>query len=81
MIEKFWNKFNIITKDHFYHLGGKIENRKNIVEALVYNFDLNEEITKHNHNIKQIPKQLSIFEITKEKVEKPNNSYTQVAID
>jgi DNA adenine methylase len=39
MIEKFWNKFNIVTKDHFYHNGGKIENRRTIVEALVCNFD------------------------------------------
>lgn len=40
MIKKYWNKFNIQTKDHFYHNGGKIENRQSIVEALVYNFDL-----------------------------------------
>lgn len=38
MIDKYWNKFNIITKDHFYHLGGKLENRKSMVEALVCNF-------------------------------------------
>lgn len=40
MIKKFWNKFNIVTKNHFYHNGGKIENRRNIVEALVCNFDI-----------------------------------------
>ena len=38
MIAKFWNQFHIITRDHFYHSGGKIENRKSIVEALVCNF-------------------------------------------
>jgi DNA adenine methylase len=48
MIKKFWNKFTIITKDHFYHNGGKIENRRTVVEALVCNFDL-PEMTQHNH--------------------------------
>jgi len=40
MIPTYWDKFNIIEKDHFYHGGGKIENRQSIVEALVFNFDL-----------------------------------------
>lgn len=48
MISKYWNKFNIITKDHFYHSGGKEENRNAIVEALVFNFDI-ENIASHNH--------------------------------
>jgi len=39
MIDKYWNRFNIHTKDHFYHSGGKIENRQSVVEALVCNFD------------------------------------------
>lgn len=68
MIEKFWNKFNIITRDHFYHSGGKIENRRSIVEALVCNFDLDEKIADHNHGIIERPKQLSIFEMMNEKV-------------
>ena len=52
MIEKFWNKFNIVTKDHFYHSGGNIENRRTIVEALVCNFDI-EGINGHNHGLKE----------------------------
>ena len=40
MIKKYWDKFNIITKDHFYHNGASVENRKSIVEALVCNFDV-----------------------------------------
>ncbi len=39
MIGKYWAKFNIETRDHFYHSGGKIENRRAIVEALVFNYD------------------------------------------
>lgn len=52
MIEKFWNKFNIVTKDHFYHSGGNIENRRTIVEALVCNFGLY-SINGHNHGLKE----------------------------
>ncbi len=48
MIKKFWDKFNIVTKDHFYHSGGSIENRKTVVEALVCNFDI-DNIQTHNH--------------------------------
>ncbi|MFI3269228.1 MAG: Dam family site-specific DNA-(adenine-N6)-methyltransferase [Rikenellaceae bacterium] len=40
MVAKYWSRFNIITKDHFYHSGGKLENRQSVVEALVFNFDL-----------------------------------------
>jgi len=48
MIDKYWKKFNIVTMDHFYHNGGKIENRRSVVEALVCNFDIT-KIGQHNH--------------------------------
>ena len=51
MVTKFWDKFNLVTKDHFYHSGGNIENRKTMVEALVCNFEIT-QITKHNHDLK-----------------------------
>jgi DNA adenine methylase len=61
MISKLWRKFNIVTKDHFYHNGGKIENRRTVVEALVCNFDINNFET-HNHGLKvqTRPEQLAI---------------------
>ncbi len=52
MINKFWGKFNILTKDHFYHNGGSIENRRTVVEALVCNFDTN-NFKSHNHGLKE----------------------------
>lgn len=62
MIKKFWNKFNIVTKDHFYHSGGKIENRREIVEALVCNFDV-EHIEAHSQRelSKKRMEQLRLF--------------------
>ncbi|MBE2189357.1 MAG: Dam family site-specific DNA-(adenine-N6)-methyltransferase [Desulfobulbaceae bacterium] len=59
MINKFWSKFNIVTKDHFYHNGPNIENRRTIVEALVCNFDT-DHITSHNHGLKERPEQLAL---------------------
>ncbi len=50
MIGKYWNKFNIVTRDHFYHSGGKIENRREIVEALVCNFSTS-HFQQHNHGM------------------------------
>ncbi|MDR1456120.1 MAG: Dam family site-specific DNA-(adenine-N6)-methyltransferase [Tannerella sp.] len=52
MIKKYWNTFNILTRDHFYHNGGNIENRREVVEALVCNFDTN-EFAQHNHGLKE----------------------------
>jgi DNA adenine methylase len=62
MITRYWNKFNIITRDHFYHNGGSIENRKSVVEALVCNFDTN-NFAHHNHGKKEKAKieQLELF--------------------
>ena len=56
MIKRFWGHFNVTTKEHFYHSGGKIENRHSMVEAMVFNFDLQEkaEITTPH-------KQLELF--------------------
>jgi DNA adenine methylase len=38
-IKRFWSKFNLITKNHFYHVGGKEIHRNPIIEALVINFE------------------------------------------
>ncbi|MDR2466834.1 MAG: Dam family site-specific DNA-(adenine-N6)-methyltransferase [Prevotellaceae bacterium] len=52
MIKKYWNGFNVLTKDHFYHNGGNMENRREVVEALVCNFDTN-GFARHNHGAKE----------------------------
>ncbi len=38
-LDTIWNKFNILTKEHFYHIGGFEKNRNPILEALVTNFE------------------------------------------
>lgn len=42
MIDRYWGRFNIVTREHFYHSGAHIENRHAMVEALVCNFTLQE---------------------------------------
>jgi DNA adenine methylase len=61
MVNKYWRRFNIVTKDHFYHNGGNIENRRTIVEALVCNFDIG-TFAEHNQglNEKKIDEQLQL---------------------
>lgn len=38
-IESLWGKYNIYTREHFYHVGGSEKNRNPMVEAIVTNFD------------------------------------------
>ena len=64
MINKYWSRFNIVTRDHFYHSGAKIENRRSIVEALVFNFQA--RIKAHNHEIVPREEQLVFMEETEE---------------
>ncbi len=37
-LEALWSEFHVSTKEHFYHIGAKEENRKPILEAFVSNF-------------------------------------------
>ena len=59
-IDSLWSKFNLVTRDHFYHSGGKIENRQSIVEALAFNFETN--VGQHNYGLCLKPEQLLLCE-------------------
>jgi DNA adenine methylase len=37
-IKSLWSKHSVLTREHFYHIGGSEENRNPVVEALVTNF-------------------------------------------
>jgi DNA adenine methylase len=39
-IESLWKKHNILTREHFYHVGGKESNRNPMIEAIVTNYDV-----------------------------------------
>jgi DNA adenine methylase len=38
-IPTLWSEFNVMTREHFYHVGAKESNRKPMLEALVTNFE------------------------------------------
>ena len=56
MIDRYWGQFNVSTQEHFYHGGGHIENRHAMTEALVFNFELEENPEPAQH----VPSQLEL---------------------
>lgn len=38
-IESLWSEFNILTREHFYHVGGSEKNRNPMIEAIITNYD------------------------------------------
>lgn len=38
-IDSLWGEFNILTREHFYHVGGSEKNRNPMVEAIITNYD------------------------------------------
>lgn len=43
-----WKNCKISTKEHFYHVGAKEDNRNAVYEALLTNFDINDSISNIN---------------------------------
>lgn len=39
-IESLWGKYNILTREHFYHVGATEKNRNSMIEAIVTNYDI-----------------------------------------
>ena len=39
-IKTLWKEFNILTKEHFYHIGGSEKNRNSMIEALITNYKI-----------------------------------------
>ncbi len=57
-LKNLWSKFHVLTKEHFYYVGAKEENRKPMLEALVMNFT-----PEHIHEEPTVrTEQLSLFE-------------------
>ncbi|MCR4317149.1 MAG: Dam family site-specific DNA-(adenine-N6)-methyltransferase [Planctomycetes bacterium] len=56
-LDTMWGRFNVVTKEHFYHVGAKEDNRNSMLEALVMNFDPARESIECSR-----PLQLSLFD-------------------
>jgi DNA adenine methylase len=37
-VKSLWSEHSVLTREHFYHVGGKEENRNPVIEALITNF-------------------------------------------
>lgn len=57
-IETLWSRYNILTREHFYHVGGKESNRNPMVEAIITNYD----VSLYEENIQQQHEQLILLE-------------------
>ena len=38
-IDELWSRYHILTREHFYHIGAKEDNRNPMLEALVMNYE------------------------------------------
>lgn len=60
-INSIWSQFNVITKEHFYHVGGKEINRNPMLEALVCNYKNGNFLEKKFIKMKNV-QQIIMFE-------------------
>ena len=65
-IQTLWSEFNVITREHYYHIGASESNRKPILEALITNFespisDMNNS-TNNTYNLDDNIKQTLLFD-------------------
>jgi DNA adenine methylase len=56
-IDTIWSGYNILTREHFYHVGAKEDNRNPMIEALVMNFGAH-----YQERISPAVSQLTLFE-------------------
>ena len=62
MLKRYWRHFNVVTREHFYHSGARLRNRRAIVEALVFNFD--SDIGKHNFGVDEKPAPCELLDLS-----------------
>ena len=60
-IEKIWSSCNKITKEHFYFIGAKEENRNSIIEALLINYKIEKLLDRKNYETEKNDSQLKLF--------------------
>ncbi|KXU36784.1 DNA adenine methylase [Ventosimonas gracilis] len=58
-IDMLWDGYSIMTRDHFYHVGGELKNRNPMTEAMVLNYAA--KITHKTEHIADINQQPVLF--------------------
>ncbi len=51
-VNSLWSEFNILTREHFYHMGGSENNRSPMIEAIITNY--NTSIYEHKNQTQQV---------------------------
>jgi len=59
-IESLWHKFHILTREHFYHVGGSEKNRNPMIEAVLANYDMLKEMPVPEAKPEQLSLEYSI---------------------
>lgn len=52
-IETLWNSYNVMTREHFYHVGGSEKNRNPMIEALITNFEVENKLALNKVLVQQ----------------------------
>ena len=53
-VNSLWKSFNILTREHYYHVGGREANRNPMVEALITNFDVSPPVLRRKQGSRQL---------------------------
>ena len=57
-IDTLWSDYNILTREHFYHVGGQEKNRNPMIEAIITNYSVSE----YQKEESRVPEQLTLLE-------------------
>ncbi len=57
-IDTLWSGYNILTREHFYHVGGQEKNRNPMIEAIITNYSVSE----YQKEESRVPEQLTLLE-------------------
>ncbi|WP_353315799.1 Dam family site-specific DNA-(adenine-N6)-methyltransferase [Candidatus Albibeggiatoa sp. nov. NOAA] len=58
-INLLWNQFNVLTREHFYHVGGSEKNRNPMIEAIITNYTVFDRVCHEPTK----PQQLTLLEL------------------
>lgn len=53
-IDSLWSKFTILTREHFYHVGGNEKNRNPMIEALVINYEVSNSLEQKQESLEEL---------------------------
>jgi len=53
-IDSLWSNFHILTREHFYHVGGSENNRNPVIEAIITNYDISSYEYQESKKQKQL---------------------------